>query len=356
MTHSIEWLTEQLKETKARFRTLMEAVPVALLIVGDDGLIEGANPHALKLFKCDYQDLLNQPITKLLLQCPTTREMIDPEETTAIRINGERFPVDILMRPFEVNASGKALISIEDVTKRHELEQLKRQFVSMVSHDLRDPLTALEIFLSMTSEGAYDGDLQTLKKRAASTVEEVGRLITMINSLLSIEKVESGRLQLLLDRTSCNRICEAAMTAVTPLSERAGVKLHLCQVDEEIFVVADFYYAVQVLVNLLGNAIKFSPRDKSVELSVASNGSVVKISVSDEGRGIPEEFREKIFNRFEQVHVSDARVKGGRGLGLAIAKSIVAEHGGAIGVESQEGSGSTFWFTLPLSSEDKESP
>src|SRR5262249_52601787 len=156
----------------------------------EDGLTEGANPHALALFKCDYEDLISKPIAGLfhaprhpqLFEARTLKDgTAEPVEVTALRLNGERCPADILIRPFQVDSAQKALVAVEDVTKRHELEQMKQEFVSMISHDLRDPLTSLQLFLSMTAGGDFDDKLPNLKRRAAVTEKEVDRLIKMIS-------------------------------------------------------------------------------------------------------------------------------------------------------------------------------
>jgi len=353
MTQQIEWLTEQLKQTQMRFRTLMEAIPVGLLIIGENGLIEGANPHSLTLFQAEYGDIMDKALAELFDAPPELNSvMAAPIEVAAKRPNGERFQADILIRPFADGPTNKYLVAVEDVTARHELAQAKQQFISMISHDLRDPLTSLQIFLSMTTEGSYDNRQEALKERAAATEQEVQRLIAMITHLLDIEKSESARLPLEFASVAISDMIESSLNAVQSSADRRGISLKTTGTIEGIRVRADADYIVQTMVNLLGNALKFSPDGKTVELSSDMIGSFVKITVTDQGPGIPEEFRQKIFNRYEQARMSDSRLKGGSGLGLSIAKNIVTEHGGTIGVDNNDGAGSSFWFTLPLSKKE----
>jgi len=357
MTSETEWLKRQLKDLKTRFRVLMEAIPVGLLILDEKGCIEGANPQALILFRCEPSDLINKELSELFIaranphffDSKTFREgTAEPVEALALRLNGEQFPADILLRPFTADSGQKVLVAIEDVTKRKELEQMKQDFMSMVTHDLRDPLASLKMFLSMAAEGDYDKTPENLRKRAASTENEVDRLIKMINSLLNIDKVEAGRLAMLYDVVALDKMIETSVQSLSALSAEKGVPIEVKTNAKLVYVRVDADYIVQVMINLLGNALKFSPTGSPVEIFIEPSDTQVKVSICDQGPGIPEEFRGRMFNRFEQARMSDSRVKGGSGLGLAIAKSIIDEHGGSIGVDSEEGRGSTFWFTLPL--------
>jgi signal transduction histidine kinase len=169
----------------------------------------------------------------------------------------------------------------------------------------------------------------------------------MINSLLDIDKLEAGKLDMFFDIVPSRDIVQASYQSVMSLAEQRRINVFVPHIDRKVHVRADKDFVVQVLVNLLSNAIKFSPKDSIVKIECQADDDFVKLSVSDQGPGIPDEFRKRMFNRFEQAQMSDARVKGGSGLGLASARAIVEQHGGKIGVDSTEGQGSTFWFTLP---------
>jgi signal transduction histidine kinase len=171
------------------------------------------------------------------------------------------------------------------------------------------------------------------------------RLIDLINDILDLERMEAGQLSLDRQPTLLVTVLEGARETVEALAGQHEVALEVPSPDA--VVLGDRDRLIQVVVNLLSNAIKFSPRGTRVRVDARLAGRRVRVAVSDEGRGVPPELREQIFEPFRQVEGSDARHKGGTGLGLAICRSIVEQHGGAIGVEGREGPGATFWFTIP---------
>jgi PAS domain S-box-containing protein len=236
-----------------------------------------------------------------------------------------------------------------DITERKQIERMKRDFVAMVSHDLRTPLTSIQGFLSLLDAGAY-GELTDAGADSLYTADaSITRLIRLINDLLDAERLESGKLELQIASVNLAELFEQSAEAVETFAQREGVRL-LIECDgsrPEMNIDADCDRLIQVLVNLLSNAIKFSNAGSKVTLTAESLDECVEIKVIDEGRGIPAEFLDSVFERFKQVKKSDAKVKRGTGLGLAISKAIVEKHGGTIGVTSQEGKGSTFWFRIP---------
>lgn len=235
--------------------------------------------------------------------------------------------------------------------KARELERVKQEFVSMVSHDLRSPLTSLQVTLDLLSDGTYGELNETGQKRVDTAGKSVIRLVGLINDLLDLEKMESGMLSLNIDSVPIKDLFEQAEASICGFAEQYKVRLEIK--PSEAVVRGDGERLVQVLVNLLSNAIKFSPAGAAVTLSATvesanGDGQVCKISVIDRGRGIPEQFRHSIFDRFQQVEKADGQRKKGTGLGLAISKAIVELHGGKIALASEEGKGSTFWISLPI--------
>jgi signal transduction histidine kinase len=195
------------------------------------------------------------------------------------------------------------------------------------------------------ASGTYSNNYQGAVRMAGKVEASAKRLINMINGLLDMQKMEAGRLNMFLDVVDCSEIVDHCVDSLETLAQTSQITLTPFM-GGDVQVLADRDYVIQVLVNLISNAIKFSPPGKSVDIRVEPNEKMVTIKVIDQGPGIGEEFRKRMFNRFEQAHISDQRVKGGTGLGLAIAKAIIEQHGGEIGVDSEEGFGSTFWFTL----------
>jgi PAS domain S-box-containing protein len=240
-----------------------------------------------------------------------------------------------------------------DISERKEIDRLKRDFVAMVSHDLRTPLTSVQGFLSLLSVDAYGSLSESGKQSLQLTESSVTRLISLVNDLLDIEKMESGMLSLQVESCSVDEIFKRSIESVKTIAEQKAISIE-SSVHSEPEVKADRDRITQVVVNLLGNAIKFSPEGSKVFLSSKDTDGSVEIDVRDFGRGVPTEMTQSIFNRFKQVEFIDEKKKGGSGLGLAISKAIVECHGGSIGVESFEATmvspdqgGSRFWFRLP---------
>jgi signal transduction histidine kinase/uncharacterized protein YktA (UPF0223 family) len=225
-------------------------------------------------------------------------------------------------------------------------ERAKQEYVAMISHDLRSPLTAIQFVLAMIAKGSYGllSDPGLAKTRAAESSAE--RLICLINTLLDLEKMEAGKLEMQFVDVEVASVVERSVEAIESLADSSGISVETAQTEARIS--ADAERLVQVLVNILSNAIKFSPKGSSVSITVRELERYVELRVTDRGRGIPASHLKSIFDRFQQVEEADARERGGSGLGLAICKAIVEGHGGSIGIESELGKGSTFWFSVPL--------
>jgi PAS domain S-box-containing protein len=235
---------------------------------------------------------------------------------------------------------------LEDVSSRKEAERLKDEFVSVVGHELRTPLTSIRGSLGLLAGGVMGELPEEAMGMLGTAISSTDRLVRLINDILDIERMDSGRAEIEVASVSASELVELSTQVVAGVATEADIVLRT-EIDDTA-IVCDADKIVQVLTNLLGNAIKFSPSGSTVDVTVASVGSDALFSVSDAGRGIPAEKIESIFERFSQVDSSDAREKGGTGLGLAIARRIVERHGGRIWAESSEGAGSTFHFTLPL--------
>jgi signal transduction histidine kinase len=224
-------------------------------------------------------------------------------------------------------------------------EKRKQEYIQMINHDLRTPLASIQGTLAVASRGSYGALNEKGQKRINDAEQDAERLIGLINEMLDIERLESGNFDLEKTAAPIKTIVEQTFEAVRPLAESKG--LTLASAGDELIVYADRDRLVRVLINLVGNAIKFSPSGTSITVSCAEDEKSVNIRVIDEGRGIPATAILHVFDRFKQVERADAREKGGSGLGLAICKAIIEAHGGQIGVHSAVGKGSTFWFTIP---------
>jgi PAS domain S-box-containing protein len=272
----------------------------------------------------------------------------DEFECTYVRKDGTRFPVLLAVSALRSGAndlSGYLMIAA-DLSERQAIRKMKDEFVSIVSHELRTPLTSIKGALGLLA-GGVTGVLPPkageMAKIAHSNAERLSRLV---EDILDLQRIESGRIT--MDKRPCN---------IADLIKESAESVHLVAENEGVTIVsspcqasinADRERMVQAFVNLLGNAIKFSPRGGRIECAAECRAGSVLFRVKDEGRGIPPEKLETIFERFVQVDASDAREKGGTGLGLAICRSIVEQHGGRVWAESEPGRGSTFYVQLPV--------
>ncbi|HEY9793606.1 MAG TPA: ATP-binding protein [Candidatus Obscuribacterales bacterium] len=228
-----------------------------------------------------------------------------------------------------------------------ESETLRRQFLAMVTHDLRSPLASISLVLQTLAYGCY-GKLPEDANRALDDAHEsANRLLRLINSLLTVDKIVSGTLEINKAECDFKEVVQASVQDVMALAKERQITIETNVQD--VSVDADKDRLSQVVVNLLANAIKFSPAGSKIEVNVSSlQRGEVKVEVVDSGRGIPAAQIDRVFDRYVQIKAEDA-IKGS-GLGLPICKAIVEGHGGKIGVDSVEGKGSTFWFALPATS------
>jgi signal transduction histidine kinase len=221
---------------------------------------------------------------------------------------------------------------------------MKSEFVAMASHELRTPLTAIRGALGLLASDKLSTAPEQRARMVSVAISNTDRLIRLINDILDIERLESGKVSIEPGWCKVAEIARQVTEALRPVADRAGVALVVTGCEPDVWVDPD--RLAQTFTNLIGNAIKFSPEGSVVELAIIDEDGV-RFEVRDHGRGIPSDKLETIFERFRQVQASDAREKGGTGLGLAICRSIVEQHGGRIWVESTIGEGSTFCFTLP---------
>lgn len=346
-----------IKEAEARLRQILESLPVGLMMVDLDGNVVLSNRTFEEVFSYKLSDIEGRKIESILTDSRNRKVNIAyimenalgrAHECLAEKLDGTEVPVEISFREIET-LDGKRLIGlILDITDRHEVELMKAQFVQMVSHDLRTPLTSVQSYLDLLGRGVYGNLSESGTQKLTLLNKSVDRLVNMIRDLLDIERWESGHLKITIADTTLNEIVEPSLEAVN--SHKEVKKVTINAPKEDLKIRGDSERLVQVVINLLHNAIKFSPEKGKIDLRARRENGFVEIDIKDEGPGIPPDLQKAIFERFKQVSDEDATVKKGTGLGLAISKAIVEAHGGTIGVTSEEGKGSTFWFKLPAES------
>lgn len=333
-------------------------------IVGLDreGNITSVNPAAVKMFAAEENDLLGTPLHQVvhggdaggsshrwddsLIQATLLDGTLQSSaEELFWRADRSTFLADYVSTPiYDDGIVSGAVVTFRDITEKHEVDRLKSQFVSTVSHELRTPLTAIRGALGLLSSGLL-GDVSVKGHRMLEiAVANTDRLVRMINDILDVERIEAGKMEMSREVLDAHDLMKRAAESVQSIADGDGVRLVV--MPSTASLMGDGDRIIQTLTNLLGNAIKFSPRDTTVTLS-ATCDKVCTFRVADQGRGVPEEKLEVIFERFQQVDASDSRDKGGSGLGLAICKSIVTAHGGRIWVEKNDPAGAVFLFTIP---------
>lgn len=295
--------------------------------------------------KQDYNEKQFRELIKPLLE---GRQQSLSFETLHRHKDGHNIPVDIFLQ--YVNPPGEParfVAIVRDITERKRIDKMKSEFISTVSHELRTPLTSIRGSLGLIN-GGITGTLpekaQEMIKIASNNTE---RLLLLINDILDIQKIESGQMVFRFQSVELLPFIEKAIRENAAYGEQYNVNFVLTNKPVHGRVFADPDRLMQVMANLLSNAAKFSHENGTVEISVAYHKDALRISVTDHGAGIPEEFHDKIFEKFCQADSSDNRTSGGTGLGLSISKMIIEKHGGHIGFVTNNGIGTTFYLDLP---------
>ena len=284
-------------------------------------------------------------------ECPMHASLLDgaihhSDEDWYWRKDGSSFPVEYTSTPIVVDDRIQgAVVVFHDITERRKVERVKDEFTSVVSHELRTPLTSIRGSLGLLESGVLGQLPDRARRMTQIAVENTDRLVRLINDILDLERLDSEGLGLRGCTCDAEQLIARATDGMLAAALAADVTL---TVDAAPAVLeADADRIIQTLTNLIGNAVKFSPRGRTVQISSRRRSDDILFTVSDSGRGIPPDRLESIFGRFQQVDSSDSRQSGGTGLGLAICRSIVEHHGGRIWALSTPGEGSTFSFTLP---------
>jgi PAS domain S-box-containing protein len=340
-----------LAEAIGKERAVVENALDVICSIGEEGNFSSVNPASLRVWGYNPDELLGKHYSEILdsQSAATTlqavQDIINNKSLGAFESKIKRkdgTTADILWSMYWSAAHKSMFCVAHDITDRKEIERLKQDFVAMLSHDLRSPLTAVQGALSLTTAGV-DGQLpDKVIQRLNKSQQNVQRIITIVNDLLDIEKMNAGMMQLNKTNVALIDIFEHARDNVEVLAQQKELKLVITNTN--IDIIADMDLVQRVLVNLISNAIKYSPPNGEITITATETGDFVEVCVTDEGPGVPEAYKEAIFDRYRQV---DGASRAGTGLGLAICKAVIEEHGGTIGVRSEPGKGSTFWFRLP---------
>jgi PAS domain S-box-containing protein len=345
--------------SEAILTSLIEVCPFSVIVVGSFGKIALANSETERMFGYAQDELVGQTVdllvpTRLRAQHAQHRRQFTAHPETRLprnlcgqRKDGTEFPAEVSLSPIHQRGETLVLGVIVDMSERLRIEGLKDEFVATVSHELRTPLTSIAGALGLLighAGGTLPAPAMRLLTIAHANSQRLGRLV---NSILDMEKIESGKVVFVLKRVAVRALIAQAIENNRGFAEEYGVRVTLDAASTSDDIRADPDWLMQIVTNLLSNAIKFSPRGEEVVVAIESRGGKVLISVRDHGHGIPEEFKPRIFDKFAQADNSDARQQGGTGLGLSIVKQIVERLGGTVRFDDAYGGGAIFRVEIP---------
>jgi len=350
-----------IREREDYLHALLDNVLDAIITIDQQGYIETFNHAAERIFGYSHLAVSGHRVTMLLPEPQRSmrsrylsyflktgiKQMLGKEiELTAMRSNGATFTIELAISQISHQGERRFIAVIRDIEERKRIERMKNEFVSTVSHELRTPLTAIAGSLGLVNGGALGAVPASMQQMLQIAQDNSQRLHMLINDLLDMEKLVEGKMLFELHDQALQPLVEQAIEENQPYANHHQVQLRLQGPATQARVRVDKLRLAQVLANLLSNAAKFSPQGQTVEVRVQQQDARVRVSVTDHGPGVPENFQARIFSKFSQADATDTRQKGGTGLGLSISKEIIERMGGQIGFNSTPDKGATFWFEL----------
>lgn len=359
----VERSQEQSESERRRLDSVLSHMTDGVIATDRHGNVIILNQMALSFLDIKEKEAVNKPITKILglADDVSAQELIGNQQEMMITVN-EGTPDEMilhasfsLIRRVTRFVSG-AVCVLHDVTEQQKNENEQRQFVSNVSHELRTPLTSLRAYIEALNDGAWK-DPEIAPQFLEVTQEETERMIRMINDLLSLSRMDRGVAKMDLEWVNFNDFLSHVLNRFDMIVKKdaekgqEGEKKYSIKrkiTNQDLWVEIDTDQMMQVIDNIMNNAIKYSPDGGVITVGLSQSQNQIILSISDQGLGIPKKDLNKIFDRFYRVDKARSREQGGTGLGLAIAKEIVEAHKGRIWADSQEGKGSTFYISLPF--------
>ncbi len=343
---------EELRASEAQANAIIEAASDGFLMLDSSGKVLRANASAERMYARD--NLVGAPLDTLL-DAETLERVVESGadqrpftiEGKGSKRDGRAFDLELSLSWSRLQTEPVMVAMVRDITTRKELDRAKDQFVSTVSHELRTPLTSLRGSLGLLGGGAVDLASPAATEMLDLALRSSDRLIALVNDILDFEKLHVSGLVMPTAPCSPLSIIQQAVTTLLPLANDKSVRLEYDASGAPESIEGAEERLVQVLENLIGNAVKFSDDGGVVRVTAEARDGGVRFEVGDEGCGIPASRQGSIFEPFHQLDSSKTRQHPGSGLGLAIVRGIVERHGGHVGVESKPGQGSTFWFDLP---------
>lgn len=371
---------QRLLEAGVRHHLILDSLGEGIAGLDPDGRINYVNRGLLNLTGYTEEELLGIPIHTLLHHsypdgrpypeeaCPVLKTLHERAAIVASdewlwRRDGSGFPADLTTIP--IWSQGRfvgAVVTIRDLTQRRQLEEkqrqlsvvqeadrLKTQFLNVLSHELRTPLSLINGYAGILMHGIAGPLSPEQQAYVAKIVRSVGALTRLVNDILDMGRSQAGRLTIQWETLQVREIIQNVLDDFLPAFQEKGIELEVTMPEGLPQIAADRLRIEQVLVNLVGNALKFTPSGGRVTVRASARDGRLRVEVADTGPGIAVELQDRLFRPFSQLDMGLSRKSAGAGLGLSISKAIVEAHGGVIGVHSQPGRGSTFWFELLVS-------
>jgi len=361
--NQINGYINRFKDENKLFNRIFQSMQEGVVVVDKDNNIIRINPSGGKLLGIELSDRIegrplievipNYPLDDIMRRCILTEKVITKEITLHHLDNRV---LDVMVSPlFNERQQIRGAISVfYDITERKKLERVRQDFIGNISHELKTPLASMKAMVEVLIEGGAD-DINIRREFLDSINQEIDRLNRLVSDLLLLSRLESDKELLNPVPTDFIDIITGIVSRFHPRAMKEGLNLNLHIEGDIPKLNIDVNYMDQVISNLIDNAIKYTPSGGKIDVKVEDIGRFVKVSVSDTGIGIPKEDLPRIFERFYRGDKSRNPSLGGVGLGLSIVKHIVEAHGGKVGVESELGKGSTFYFILPKEGYQKAS-
>lgn len=341
--------TSDLRNSENKQRAILESMDDGVITLNKDFIIKNINPAVTTIFGYSADDIINKNINIIIAELKNIEEQTEIlHETEAHHKNGQAFPVEITLHKMIIDNTIMFTCIVRDITERKRIEKMKDEFVSTVSHELRTPLTSIRGALGLVTSGALDDLPEKAHELLVTANRNAERLMHLINDILDMQKIEAGKLEFSISKVNLMDAVEKSITDNYSYAKQHHVHVEVDDVVDNIFVDIDPLRLAQIMSNLLSNAAKFSKKESTVYIHTSIQDKFAKVSVVDSGVGIPEEYFDKIFNKFSQSDSSATRQKGGTGLGLAITKQMIESMDGSIDFTSTVGKGTTFSIYIPI--------
>lgn len=349
MAHQLGTQIDTLTSERAKLSAILNQMTDGVIIADAKGLVQLLNPAAERLFQINQETGLGRSVVEVMRY----HQLVDlwrsarkgERQSTMLEIGPQHLFLQVVGIPLKTSLPGSTMILFQDLTQLRRLETVRRDFISNVSHELRTPLASLKALAETLQEGALE-DPPAARRFIFRMETEIDNLTQLVNELLELSRIESGKVPLSFHRIPPCDLLQPSFERMSLQAERAGIDLDMeCQTRLPS-VFADPDRITQVMINLIHNAIKFTPPGGRITVSAYQDGDHIVFFVKDTGVGIARKDLGRIFERFYKA--DRARTEGGTGLGLSIARHMIESHGGYIWAESGDDSGSTFYFTLPV--------